>query len=126
MSWTARPPTESAPDRRRVPRLPAGAAARPRRRAPARASGFVALEAAGRAGRVGYLLSSSASGEAHEWAGFEAGVFSHEVRSGLYGAADADGDGRVTYPEIAAFVRRANATITNESFRPQVLRPAAA
>ena len=83
--------------------------------------GFVELEAASRAGRTGYLLSTSSSGEAHEWAAFEAGVFSHEVRSGLYGAADADGDGRVSYPEIAAFVHRANAAIANERFRPQVL-----
>ncbi len=84
------------------------------------AQGFVALEAAARDGRVGYLLSSSASGESHEWAGFEAGVFSHEVRSGLFGAADADGDGLVTYPEIAAFVTRANEGIKGERYRPRV------
>ena len=60
------------------------------------------------------------SGESHEWAGFEAGVFSHEIRSGLYGAADADGDGQVSYREISAFVARANAAIPNERFRPQV------
>jgi hypothetical protein len=83
--------------------------------------GFVELEAASRAGRVGYLLSSSVSGESHEWAGFEAGVFSHEVRSGLYGAADADTDGQVTYAEIGAFVARANQTIANERFRPRIL-----
>jgi hypothetical protein len=83
--------------------------------------GFVELEAALRQGRIGYLLSSSATGETHEWAGFEAGVFSHEVRSGLYGAADADGDGVVTYDEIAAFVTRANATIVNDRFRPQIV-----
>jgi hypothetical protein len=83
--------------------------------------GFVALEAAARAGNVGYLLASSVSGESHEWAGFEAGVFSHEVRSGLYGAADADGDARVSYAEIAAFVARANEGIASERFRPQLL-----
>jgi len=95
-----------------LPRGPGGE----RRPAP----GFVALEASSRAGRVGYLLSSSASGESHEWAGFEAGVFSHEMRSGLYGAADVDGDGRVTYAEIAAFVARANAAIKGERYRPKV------
>ncbi len=83
--------------------------------------GFVELEAASRAGRIGFLLSSSVSGESHEWAGFEAGVFSHEIRSGLYGAADANGDGQVTYAEIGAFVARANEAIANERFRPQVL-----
>jgi hypothetical protein len=95
-----------------LPRGPGGE----RRPAP----GFVALEASSRAGHVGFLLSSSASGESHEWAGFEAGVFSHEMRSGLYGAADADGDGRVTYPEIAAFVARANAAVKGERYRPRV------
>jgi hypothetical protein len=96
------------------PRGPGGGERRPLK-------GFVEVEAASRAGRAGYLLSTSSSGEAHEWSGFEAGVFSHEVRSGLYGAADADGDGRVSYPEIAAFVHRANGAIANERFRPQVL-----
>ncbi len=85
------------------------------------ASGFVALQAASRAGNVGFLLSTSVSGDTHEWAGFEAGVFSHAVRSGLYGAADADGDRRVTYAEIASFVHRASEAITNERFRPRVL-----
>jgi hypothetical protein len=70
--------------------------------------------------RVGLLLSSSSHRESHEWDGFQAGVFSHEVRSGLYGAADADGDGEISYREISAFVARANAAIPNERFRPQV------
>jgi hypothetical protein len=47
-------------------------------------------------------------------------VFSHEVRSGLYGAADGDGDGFVSYREIAAFVTRANQQIPNQRFRPEV------
>jgi hypothetical protein len=66
------------------------------------------------------LFSTSSARESHEWAGVESGVFSHEVRSGLYGAADADGDGLVTYAEIAAFVERANAAIPGERFRPDV------
>lgn len=70
--------------------------------------------------RVGLFLSSSSSRESHEWEGFQAGVFSHEVRSGLYGAADADGDGQISYRELAAFVARANMAIPNERFRPQV------
>ena len=84
-------------------------------------AGFVDLAAAAQSARIGFLLSSSVSGESHEWAGFEAGVFSHEVRSGLYGAADADGDGRVTYAEIGAFVARANQPIENDRFRPRAL-----
>jgi hypothetical protein len=69
---------------------------------------------------VGLLLSTSSARESHEWSEFQAGVFSHEVRSGLLGAADADGDGQVSYREIASFVDRANSPIPNERFRPDV------
>ncbi len=69
---------------------------------------------------LGLLFSTSSARESHEWAGVEGGVFSHEVRSGLYGAADADGDGVVTYQEIVAFIQRANAAIPGERFRPEV------
>jgi hypothetical protein len=69
---------------------------------------------------VGLLLSTSSARESHEWEGFQAGVFSHEVRSGLYGAADADGDGEISYREIAAFVARANAAIHNDRYRPEM------
>ncbi len=82
--------------------------------------GFSEVQRLSDDGRVGLLLSTSSARESHEWEGFQAGVFSHEVRSGLYGAADADGDGRVSYREIAAFVRQANAAIPNERFRPEV------
>ncbi len=70
--------------------------------------------------RVGVLLSTSSARESHEWDAFQGGVFSHEVRSGLYGAADANGDGAVSYREIAAFVARANAAVPNEKYRPDV------
>ena len=73
---------------------------------------------------TGFLLSTSAAESSHEWAEFQAGIFSHEVRSGLLGAADANLDGRVTYDEIWAFIQVANIRIPNERFRPQVyLRP---
>jgi hypothetical protein len=84
------------------------------------AAGFAALSGLGGDQRVGLLLSTSSARESHEWEGFQAGVFHHEVRSGLYGAADSDGDGVVSYREIAAFVERANGAIPNERFRPQV------
>jgi hypothetical protein len=69
---------------------------------------------------VGLLLSTSSARESHEWSEYQAGVFSHEVRSGLYGAADANQDGIISYRELAAFVRRANESIPNERFRPEV------
>lgn len=83
-------------------------------------TGFTGFGALGKRPEVGVLLSTSSARESHEWERVQAGVFSHEVRSGLYGAADADGDGSVTYQEIAAFVQRANAAIPNERFRPDV------
>jgi hypothetical protein len=67
---------------------------------------------------VGLLLSTSSARESHEWDQIQAGVFSHEVRSGLFGAADYNGDGQVSYDEIAAFIESANAAIPNERFRP--------
>jgi hypothetical protein len=69
---------------------------------------------------IGLLLSTSSAAESHEWAAFQAGVFSHEVRSGLFGAADANGDGLITYDEIRAFIQRANESIPNERYRPQI------
>lgn len=83
-------------------------------------SGFAQLGVLARRPDVGLLLSTSSARESHEWAVFQAGVFSHEVRSGLYGAADADGDGVVSYLELAAFIDRANAAVPNERFRPEM------
>ena len=75
---------------------------------------------------TGFLLSSSASGLSHEWEEFQAGIFSHEVRSGLLGGADANGDGRVTYAELTGFVRQANRSVRNQRFRPHVVARAPA
>jgi hypothetical protein len=88
------------------------------------ARGFSELGGLAARPTTGLLFSTSSAKESHEWAGFQAGVFSHEVRSGLYGAADADGNGRVSYKEIAAFIQRANASVANERYRPEVyVRP---
>ncbi|HET6279375.1 MAG TPA: hypothetical protein VFH73_00355 [Polyangia bacterium] len=70
--------------------------------------------------RTGFLTARSSGGQTHEWAEFQAGVFSHELRSGLVGAADVNLDGIVSYREIAAFVRRANEAVPNLRYRPQV------
>ena len=81
---------------------------------------FAATEGLARRPDVGLLLSTTSAQESHEWANFQAGIFSHEVRSGLYGAADVDGDGQISYLEIASFISRANDAIPNERYRPQV------
>jgi len=69
---------------------------------------------------VGVFLSTSAEGEAFEWSEIQSGIFSHVVRSGLLGAADANADGVVSYLELAAFVQTATAGVRNPNMRPHV------
>jgi hypothetical protein len=68
------------------------------------------------------FLSTNSEAEVYEWSELESGLFSHEVRSGLSGAADANGDGRVSYAELAGFVDRANAKLPRANLRPQVFQ----
>jgi hypothetical protein len=79
-----------------------------------------ALQLAERMPNVGVLLSTSAEAEVYEWSELQSGVFSHAVRSGLTGAADVNGDGVVSYAELAAFVDTATRTVPNPNFRPQI------
>src|SRR5439155_7414185 len=69
---------------------------------------------------VGALISGSREVETHEWSGLESGVFSHEIRSALLGAADADGDGVLRYSEIAAFVSAANEGLADPRAKVEV------
>lgn len=69
---------------------------------------------------VGVFLSTSAEAEVYEWSELQSGIFSHAVRSGLAGAADANGDRAVSYEELAAFVDTASADIKNPAYRPKV------
>lgn len=69
---------------------------------------------------VGALISTSAEAVTYEWSELQSGVFSYEVRSGLRGAADVDGDRRVTYSELAAFIEVANRPVVNDLYRPKV------
>ncbi|RYZ04297.1 MAG: hypothetical protein EOO73_24750 [Myxococcales bacterium] len=69
---------------------------------------------------VGVFLSTSADGEAFEWSEIQSGIFSHVVRSGLLGAADANGDGQVSYVELAGFVDTATSDVRNPNMRPHV------
>jgi Caspase domain len=79
-----------------------------------------ARQLAARMPEVGVFLSTSAEGEVFEWSELGAGIFSHVVRSGISGAADADGNGAVSYAELRAFVEVATRTVPNPRFRPQV------
>lgn len=69
---------------------------------------------------VGVLISGSREVQTHEWSALESGVFSHEIRSALLGAADADGDGVLRYAEIAAFVTAANQGLADPRARVEV------
>lgn len=69
---------------------------------------------------VGVFLSTSSEAEVFEWSELQAGIFSHAVRSGLTGAADANGDGEVSYEELRAFVSVATSRINNPLYRPKV------
>lgn len=75
---------------------------------------------------VGVLAATGSSQEAHEWSTIQAGVFTHEVLSGLRGAADVNADGEITYSEIHAFIDAANREVRNPKARLSLIaRPPA-
>ena len=69
---------------------------------------------------LGAIISTSAEAVTYEWSELQSGIFSYELRSGLRGAADVDGNGQVSYAELAAFVEAANQDIRNDLYRPKV------
>ncbi len=70
---------------------------------------------------VGAILASSSGEETHEWSRIQAGVFTHELLSALWGGADVNGDHRIEYSEVQAFVSAANRGLVATSARPNVL-----
>jgi hypothetical protein len=60
---------------------------------------------------VGAIVASSNDAQAHEWDLYQGGVFTHEVLSGLRGGADVNGDRRIEYSEMAAFLAAANRSV---------------
>jgi hypothetical protein len=80
----------------------------------------MALGFSARHPEVGLFLSTNSDSEVFEWSEIESGVFSHEVRSGLTGAADVNGDGIISYSELAGFVESANSGIAREVLRPHL------
>ena len=76
--------------------------------------------------RAGVIVATSGVEETHEWARYRGGILSHELRSALSGAADVNGDGRVEYSELRAFLAAANARVRNPEARVDVFaRPPA-
>jgi hypothetical protein len=70
---------------------------------------------------VGAVIATTIDQEAHEWSRLQSGVFTHEVLSGLSGAADTNGDGAIEYSELQAFVMSANRGIADPRAAPHVL-----
>ncbi|MFP4600013.1 MAG: caspase family protein [Persicimonas sp.] len=73
-----------------------------------------------RGSTVGVIVSTSGTAEVHEWSRFRAGVFSHQLRSALLGAADVDASGDITYAELEAYLVAANAGVANPRARINV------
>lgn len=75
---------------------------------------------------TGVLLAHSADQQTHEWDRYRGGIFTHELVSGLRGGADLNGDGRVEYSELGAFVSAANHGVDDPRARLEVVvRPPA-
>lgn len=70
---------------------------------------------------VGALVSSASESEAYEWSALRSGVFTHELLSGLAGAADVNGDGDIAYSEVAAFISSANRSISHYKAQPKIV-----
>lgn len=87
---------------------------------------YVLEEDLARYPNTGVLLSTSKREVSHEWEGFRAGVFSHELRSALVGAADVNRDGQVEYSEIGAFIHAANSSLEDPRARTDVFARAPA
>lgn len=88
--------------------------------------GYLAAQDLDRYPNTGVMLAATRDQETHEWETFRAGVFSHQVRSGLVGAADTNGDGFIEYSELWAYITAANLSVTIPAARAQVVaRPPA-
>jgi len=70
---------------------------------------------------VGAIVAASVNGQTHEWDFYRQGIFTHELLSGLRGAADVNGDGAVEYSELSAFLSAANREVPDARARLHVI-----
>ena len=70
---------------------------------------------------VGAVVAAASDAQSHEWDAYEQGVFTHELLSALRGAADVNGDGKIEYSEISAFLNAANREVSDHRARLAVL-----
>src|SRR5262249_58177828 len=89
----------------------------------AQVKAFLEEEQLERYPRAGVIVATSGDQETHEWARYQGGILSHELRSALSGAADVNGDGRVEYSELRAFLAAANARVKNPEARIEAFAP---
>ena len=82
---------------------------------------YVAQATPARYPHVGLAVANSRSGDAHEWDQYQSGVFTHEVISALRGGADINGDRRIEYSELDAFLASANREVEDPRARLQAL-----
>ena len=92
----------------------------------ARLHAFLEEEQLERHPRAGVIVATSGDEETHEWSRYRGGILSHELRSALSGAADVNGDGRIEYSELRAFLAAANAHVRNPEARVDVFARAPA
>jgi hypothetical protein len=91
-----------------------------------RVNAFLAQEELDHYPRAGVIVATSGDQETHEWSRYRGGILSHELRSALTGAADVNGDGRVEYSELRAFLAAANARVRLPEARVEVFSRAPA
>jgi hypothetical protein len=73
---------------------------------------------------VGAVMASTGGAQSHEWDLYQSGIFTHEILSALRGAADVDGNRRIEYSELAAFLAAANRDVADVRARPHgVIHP---
>ena len=70
---------------------------------------------------TGVIVAHSADQQTHEWERYRGGIFTHELLSGLRGGADTNGDGRIEYSELGAFVAAANSAVKDPRARLSVV-----
>ena len=83
--------------------------------------GYLEQHTLARFPQVGAVVASTSTEQTHEWDALRSGVFTHEVLSGLRGAADVDGNRRIEYSELAAFLAAANRNVVDPRARPVTL-----
>src|SRR4029078_8213906 len=81
---------------------------------------FLEEEQLARYPRAGVIVATSGDHETHEWSRYQDGILSHELRSALTGGARVNGDGRIEYSELRAFLAAANARVKNPEARVEV------